>query len=183
MQTFITYKSWAKTAATLDTPRLGKQRIDVVVLAESLLGERDGHKQDPAAYMWRGYEYALCIYGMMICLEWSNNRRFVDKELFRLHELSVLAARRPGHEPGYVSPPWFGDADVMRSHRSNLIRKDAETYADRWPRTPENMPYLWPIPLDVGSYQLKVSKADKELLRIGERKLPVDIKQRVVNLP
>ncbi len=181
MQTFLPYKSFAKCAAALDNPRLGKQRMECVQIVEGLLGLREGYKNHPASYMWKGYEYALCIYGMMICLEWGNNRRFKDKQLFRLHELSVLAARRPGHEAGYVSPPWFGDVNLMRSHRSNLIRKDAETYGDRWPGTPENMPYLWPIAQDDG-YVLKVSKADKKLLAAGERSLPPHIAAEVDNL-
>lgn len=181
MQTFLTHKSFAKTAAILDNKRLGQQRNEAVAIVETLLGIRDGYKNHPAVYMWRGYEYALCMYGMMICLEWSNNRRFQDKQLFRLHELARLAQRREGHGAGYVSPPWFGDTDLMRSHRSNLVRKDAETYGDLFRQTPRNMPYLWAIPTEDG-YDLKVSKADKVLLEKGERTLPAAIAARVANL-
>lgn len=180
----MTYRSFAKTAESLDTPRLGKQRIEVVSIVETLLGEREGYRNHPAVFMWRGYEHALCIYGMMICLEWASKRRYQDRQLFRLHELAEKAKRREGHEGGYVSPPWFGDKDLMRSHRSNLIRKDAETYADMWPGTPLNMPYLWALADSEAEdgYVLKVSKAEKVLLEAGERTLPPSIAARVANL-
>jgi hypothetical protein len=67
----------------------------------------------------------------------------------------------------------------MRSHRSNLVREDPKKYGKVFKGTPKNMPYLWPVCYDDGTYDLIVSKADEKLLRAGKRVLPPGIKKRL----
>lgn len=51
-------------------------------------------------------------------------------------------------------PPWLGDERVHSSHRSNLLRKDAQFYGQyAWAET-NDLPYLWPVLTDYG-YKLE----------------------------
>lgn len=42
-------------------------------------------------------------------------------------------------------PPWLGDEDFHRSHRSALLRKDPSHYKGFFPDVPEDLPYEWPL--------------------------------------
>ena len=41
-------------------------------------------------------------------------------------------------------PPWLGDPDFHRSHRSALVRKDPGYYRPVFPEVPDDLPYVWP---------------------------------------
>jgi hypothetical protein len=41
-------------------------------------------------------------------------------------------------------PPWLGDEDLHRSHRSSLVRKDPQFYRPLFGDVPEDLPYVWP---------------------------------------
>jgi hypothetical protein len=71
-------------------------------------------------------------------------------------------------------PPWIRDKWVLRSHRSNLMRKAPHIYGDKYDGTPENMPYLWPVidHMKPDGYYLRLSKPDMARLATGERVLP-----------
>jgi hypothetical protein len=86
--------------------------------------------------MWRGYEGALVEYGLAMCREWTSRGR-ADT----VHD-KLLAYARPGPN---ARPPWLGDPALHASHRSNLLRKDAQFYR-RWGWTePPDLPYVWPV--------------------------------------
>lgn len=40
-------------------------------------------------------------------------------------------------------PPWLGDVDFHRGHRSALVRKDPDFYARLFPDVPDDLPYVW----------------------------------------
>ena len=143
MQTFLPYRFFTLSAACLDTKRLGKQRVECAQMLNALGGrvlKLDGTPygypksvpNHPATRMWRNYEQALALYGLVVCREWkirgyTNNIDFLP---------SV---------GGTVSLPlWLGDAAFHRSHRSNLIRKLPEHYGKLWPDVPNDLPYVWP---------------------------------------
>ncbi|MGI8613947.1 MAG: hypothetical protein ACR2KL_08425 [Nocardioidaceae bacterium] len=44
-----------------------------------------------------------------------------------------------------VDPPWLGDAELHRSHQSNLIRKDPTRYGPLFPGVPDDLPDVWPV--------------------------------------
>lgn len=46
-------------------------------------------------------------------------------------------------------PPWLGDPAFHTAHRSNLIRKWPDFYRGRFPDVPDNLPYVWPEPIEV----------------------------------
>lgn len=193
MQTFMCYHSHPKTMADLDDARLGKQRLETLQILRALRGEQDGYTNHPAVRMWEGYEPALVLYGLFVCHEWRIVRGFNDtvwgdlaryaKECGMLDiepELSKTA-RAVGVLEGQEveQPPWLRDKWVLRSHRSNLMRKAPHIYAEKYDGTPENMPYLWPVidHFEGHGYDLRLSKPDLARLETGERILPEGLRQ------
>jgi len=90
----------------------------------------------PAVKMWRGYEQALVIYGLIVCNEWRN-RNFKD----------TCEAKIKAFEKFEVvfDPPWLGNADFHASHRSNLLRKDPVWYSKFGWTEPPTLEYVWPV--------------------------------------
>jgi hypothetical protein len=89
--------------------------------------------------MWRGHEGALARYVLAVCEEWVA-RGYKDT---CADKVRALVDAHP--EWNAVVPPWFGNEDFHRAHRSNLLRKDAGYYAPLFePGLPADLPYLWP---------------------------------------
>ena len=146
MQTFLPYPCFVKSAKALDDKRLGKQRSECMIILKTLLGvyEKEGRKgwpHHPATKMWQGYEPELCWYTRMICLEWRD-RGFDDTCLDWLKEFRI---QQPALQGYIVSPPWLGNEEFHRSHRSNLLRKMPEHYRQYWPNERDDLPYVWPV--------------------------------------
>lgn len=137
MQTFLPYPSFVESAKVLDMKRLGKQRVECKQILLALKGISKGWANHPATKMWRGYESSLAEYGMCICEEWLS-RGYKDS---LLPVFEQWLAR--GHHP--FKPPWFGDEEFHRSHRSNLLRKMPEHYGQFWPDERNDLPYVWPV--------------------------------------
>jgi hypothetical protein len=171
MQTFLTYIGWNKSLQSLDSQRLGKQRVEAKQILMILNGESNGYQHHPAISMWRGYERALCWYGAAACYQWRIVRGN-ECNLFPWFPARDSEYRAQGVKPEV--PPWTKDIWLLCSHRSNLIRKDPKNYEKLWPGTPGNMPYLWPLndPKEPDGYRLLVSMADYARMKKGERQLP-----------
>jgi Pyrimidine dimer DNA glycosylase len=170
MLTFLPMIGFFKSLRELDDARLGKQRQDALNILEALLAPEKS-RSDPSTpniQMWAGFEYTLAVYGMSACSVWQNERGNRDKLAFEIH-----AVIDP-YPKDLLEPPWLGDLNFHRSHRSYLIHKYPDFYAARWPNTPERMPLLWPqlVDRDPRGYRLRLSPKDKALLDKGERKLP-----------
>jgi hypothetical protein len=137
MQTFLPIPSFQSSAEVLDNKRLGKQRVEAWQILQALRGQTKGWVNHPATVMWRGHEQSLILYGLVISTEWRK-RGFQD----------VMADRFQAEliDPNFQLPWWFGLPDFHLSHRSNLIRKDAEYYRKQFDFeiTPDDLPYLWP---------------------------------------
>lgn len=133
MQTFLPYPSFKKSFRCLDYKRLGKQRVEAMQILRALNDPNYGWQNHPAVKMWRGYEDSLKLY-MNLCIdEWVSrgyNNNMVKGEI----EAPVLEF-----------PPWLGDDTFHSSHRSNLIRKDAEHYLQYGWTEPDDLEYVWPI--------------------------------------
>jgi hypothetical protein len=149
MQTFLPYPSFNSTAEVLDRSRLGKQRVEtkqIIVALGFPVGPTPGNsmspwRHHPATRMWKGHEYHLAIYGLIMCLEWRR-RGYEDglKEQFNEVVLSLRYDEQP-------LPAWLGSRDFHASHRSNLLRKDPEWYGQfGWSESPD-LPYAWPVEL------------------------------------
>lgn len=135
MQTFMPYADFATSVQTLDDKRLGKQRVEAWQIYRAITDPEYGWQHHPAVNMWRGYEDALVKYGLFCCIEWINRGKEGAKMLGNFVPLFV---RNP------QLPAWVGDNDFHRSHRSNLVRKDAAHYGPLFPNTPDDLPYYWP---------------------------------------
>jgi hypothetical protein len=138
MQTFLPYASFEQSAAVLDDKRLGKQRVEVLQIMNALTkADAKGWKNHPATLMWRGYEAALVLYGVVICDAWiGRGYRDTVREKLLAFGFDPAAA---------VLPPWFGDDRIHAGHRASLLRKDPAHYGRfGWIEDPE-LPYHWPV--------------------------------------
>lgn len=127
MQTFLPYADFQKTAEVLDYRRLGKQRVECKQILKAMGG--GAWSNHPATKMWRGYEECLKLYANTIIREWV--RRGYKNTM-------------PYYEVGEViPPPWLGNEEFHRSHRSNLLRKDFSYYSQYFNEDP-TLEYVWP---------------------------------------
>lgn len=145
MQTFLPFADFDRSAAALDTVRLGKQRVETLQVMRALTVPDYGWRHHPVTRMWRGFRPALMAYQDAVCDEWERRghadtcraKTLVELDADR-HDGAAFRAR------DFELPPWFGDEEFHRSHRSNLLRKDPEFYAGIAADVPSDLPYVWP---------------------------------------
>lgn len=156
MQTFLPYHDFTQSARVLDRSRLGKQRLEAWQIlrcnvALAVAGPSPaapvpgtGWHRHPAVRMWRGYEGALCLYGIAVCDEWVR-RGYRDS--LRERFAAMLTAW-----PDTALPPWWkrssGLAEaIQHSHRRRLVDKLPSHYAPIWPGVLPGGPevYVWPV--------------------------------------
>lgn len=182
MITYLTRLSFLDTADDLADQQLIQQHDEArnvfnsMVYDEPLEGLPANH---PLRKMWEGYEVALAAYTVCMALELTKRGYIAGLATNRV--AGPVREMRRDYGVEFEVPPWFEDTDVMRSHRSNLIRRYPAAYGAAWKGTPANMPYIWPIVTEDG-YDLLLSKGDKALLASGERELPAPIKRKIKNL-
>lgn len=136
MQTFLPWEDFEKTAACLDRQRLGKQRVETLMIARIMAGQPSSWKNHPAVVMWRGCPSTLLSYQRAICWEWNGIRGYSDN---CLDETFELLTQEIG--PSTDRPWWLGDEEFHLSHRAALRKKDPMHYAAfedlelgyRWP--------------------------------------------------
>jgi pyrimidine dimer DNA glycosylase len=149
VQTFLPFADFEETARSLDTRRLGKQRVETLQIVRALTRPAHGWRHHPAVRMWRGYEEALGAYGTAVCREWQR-RGYADtceaKITDELGAAGIAVPVRPVEELRQAGqlPPWLGDEKLHRSHRSALVRKDPDFYRPRLGDVPSDLPYVWP---------------------------------------
>jgi hypothetical protein len=146
VQTFLPYPDFAETARTLDPKRLGNQRTEALVILRACHIPTYGWQHHPAVRMWRGHAPALIAYGIAICDEWiaQGHADTVVPKLAEWAEGEILTQAELAAR-GEL-PPWLGDERVHRSHRSALLRKNAEWYRERFEAgLPDDLPYVWPV--------------------------------------
>jgi hypothetical protein len=149
MQTFVPYSDFAATAQVLDDKRLGKQRVEVIQIVRALTWPDYAWKSHPAVLMWKGYEEALGRYGLTMCEAWTA-RGYGDTCAETI--ATDLAAAGVPTIRSYEAlldddalPGWLFDPALLRSHRSNLLRKDPAHYRPLFPDDPDDLPYVWPV--------------------------------------
>ena len=133
MQTFLPYPDFQKSVEVLDYRRLGKQRVETFQVLNILLDRTPtkGWRNHPVTLMWTGYESALKLYQNITICEWINRGYNNNMKLEEIEPDSI------------VMPPWFGNEQFHRSHRSNLLRKDYEYYSQYFDE-PNDLEYFWP---------------------------------------
>jgi hypothetical protein len=154
MQTFLPVADFEESARLLDSPRLGKQRVETLQVLRALELPDYGWTSHPVVRMWRGRTPALVVYGRAMVAEWRS-RGFADSTDRLISEFAPESADATQADMAAAGllPTWVGNEELHRSHRSNLLAKDPGFYrpafAERFPGDPEDLPYLWPDPDDV----------------------------------
>ena len=141
MQTFLPDENFVESARQLDDKRLGKQRLEALQILRTLFGEQDTWKNHPAVLMWKGYEGSLFVYALAMILEWRG-RGFKDNQIGVWEDLKNKYIMKVST---FKKPPWVGNMDFHKSHRSNLLRKFPEHYRKFWPNECDDLPYYWPV--------------------------------------
>jgi hypothetical protein len=148
MQTFLPYPNIWASARCLDNKRLGKQRVECKQILLTLgvdVGEHRGNpaarwRNHPAVKMWQGHEHSLAEYAEIMCIVWQQ-RGFKDTLRDQFHAVrDVLLSDSRWHH----SLNWLGYDRLHASHRSNLLRKDANHYGQFGWKEPADLPYWWP---------------------------------------
>ena len=131
MQTFLPYDHFVRSVACLDYKRLGKQRVEAYQILNILIGVTPNARQrnHPAVLMWVGHSDSLGEYLDACITEWVH--RGYNNTMTLTHTVGP-------------KPPWFGNEEFHKAHRSNLLRKDAIYYRKFGWTEPNDLPYIWP---------------------------------------
>ncbi len=154
MQTFLPVADFEEGARLLDSPRLGKQRVETLQILRALELPDYGWATHPAVRMWRGRTPALVAYGLAMVRVWRE-RGFADSTETQIGEFApeVVGRTQADLAAAGLLPSWVGNEALHRSHRSNLLAKDPEFYRPRLTELfgpePDDLPYVWPEPDDV----------------------------------
>ncbi|MDM4721105.1 MSMEG_6728 family protein [Micromonospora sp. WMMA1363] len=150
MQTFLPYPDFLASARVLDQRRLGKQRVETIQVLRGLTRPTYGWRNHPAVTMWAGYEEALTRYGLDMCAVWSEPGRADTCAATITTDLAAACGVTRVRDQAELAgagelPPWLGRADLHRSHRSSLLRKDPEHYRPFFgDDVPLDLEYVWP---------------------------------------
>jgi hypothetical protein len=138
MQTFLPYPDFKKSLESLDNRRLGKQRVETYQLIAGLEGRltkagkpySKGRVNHPISQMFRNNLPALKQYLNDSIDVWvaRGKNNTMKKEII---------------EEEIIMPDWFGNEEFHRSHRANLLRKDAEYYGAHGWSDDSTLPYRW----------------------------------------
>jgi hypothetical protein len=150
MQTFLPVADFDQSARLLDSPRLGKQRVETLQVLRALELPDYGWASHPVVTMWRGRTAGLVVYGLAMVRAWRQ-RGFADSTEALIAEFAPDAAAMSQAEAAAVGllPSWVGDDELHRSHRSNLLAKEPAFYRPLFPGDPDDLPYIWPGSDDV----------------------------------
>lgn len=133
MQTFLPYPDFKLSLASLDSKRLGKQRVEAKQILLALEGSTKAWAKHPCTQQWKGYEGALVLYGLTCCYEW----------LARGYQDSLESFFESKRCLPVVYPWWVGVERYHISHQSNLVRKLESFYKPKF-NVISSLPYLWP---------------------------------------
>lgn len=133
MQTFLPLPNLLASVQTLDTRRLGKQRVEVKQIINAM-GGSSGWANHPATRMWSGHKEALKHYGNLCILTWIERGYKNTMPLYLVDHSNLIL------------PSWFGDPAFHASHRSNLLRKDPTHYGKFGWSESHDLEYIWPVP-------------------------------------
>jgi hypothetical protein len=150
MQTFLPYGDFDRSARALDDRRLGKQRVEALQVLRALTRPVYGWQSHPVVLQWKGHEEALACYAFCVCDEWRHRgfadtvRASIATELAETLGITKVRAQADLGAAGEL-PPWLGDEKFHVAHRSSLVAKDPDFYLQRFPETPGDIPYFWPV--------------------------------------
>lgn len=132
MQTFLPIDNYLESMRCLDKSRLGNQ-----VWREGITLIRGGWKNHPASKMWRGHEYHLGLYLLAGCQVLAERGKEYP-EIIKKIKTEMEKHKNTG------PPPWFGNEQFHKSHRSKLLFKNKQWYSQFGWTEPDNLEYVWP---------------------------------------
>ncbi|HEX8498271.1 MAG TPA: MSMEG_6728 family protein [Actinomycetales bacterium] len=147
MQTFLPYRDFVRSSAVLDTPRLGKQRVETLQILRALELSEYGWSNHPVVRMWRGFTPAVVAYGLANVAEWRR-RGYADSTEALIAEFAPERETQGQLAERGALPPWLGDGRLHLSHRSALVRKDPDTYRPVFGDVDDTVEYWWPGGVD-----------------------------------
>jgi hypothetical protein len=131
MQCFLPHADFEQTFKCLDFRRLGCQRLEALILLQSIT-KGNGWSGHPASRMWRKYPEALTAYMNACIREWI--RRGYK------NNMSIMEISKP-----ITFPHWYGDERLHSSHRASLLCKNPTHYGQfGWTEKPF-IEYFWPV--------------------------------------
>ncbi len=112
--------------------------------------------------MWKGYEWHLSMYAMMLLEQMTEAVQALPKGILRhlvfseaAYDHCMLAAQRNFVRAEKTREPWwFGETFFHESHQSWLKRKCANAYKHHFFKTPDCLPLVWP-PHEPGKRRVK----------------------------
>jgi hypothetical protein len=175
VQTFLPYADFERSARVLDSKRLGKQRVETLQVVRALTRPDYGWRKHPAVLMWKGFEEALGRYGLTCCDVWTD-LGFADtcastiRADLRAYGIDAVRTQAELAEAGAL-PPWLGDEELHRSHRSALVRKDPDHYRTLFSDVPDDLAYVWPVRSEaaLAAEQRKADAVVRRARRVAEQ--------------
>ena len=152
MQTFLPVADFDESARLLDSPRLGKQRVETLQVLRALELPDYGWANHPAVLMWRGRTAGAGRLRAGDGRGSGGSAASPTPPTRQIAEFAPDVAGTPQDELAAAGllPSWVGDEALHRSHRSNLIAKDPDFYRPRFAELfgpePDDLPYVWPEP-------------------------------------
>ncbi len=145
MQTFLPYPDFEASAASLDPPRLGKQRVETLQILRALQLPEYGWSNHPAVVMWRHRVPALVLYGLICARAWMRLGH-ADSTYDQMAEFAPEVVDRTQDDLAAqgLLPSWLGNPQLHLSHRSKLLAKDPAFYGARFAGVPTDLDYHWP---------------------------------------
>ena len=131
MQTFFPHESIYQSAQALDSKRLNKQILEAYQILKVLSGASltGAWRNHPAVLMWKGYEYSLFKYAMIMIQEAQNRGIKTDKNESNIKDL----LNQYGNSWGKKNPLWLSDQNkimrIITTHKARLFDKDPIYYA------------------------------------------------------
>lgn len=180
---YMPYSNHQESVAVLDDDLLWQQLHDtqnlVTAMAENLTRNQS---RLLAVRQWSGYEGYLLLYlrRMQVEAQKRGLGSWIDDDRNSPYAVAWLKFSKKGRMLAPRPPRWVGGQWFLHSNRSELIRINPEHYAQRFPTTPMEMPFLYPQNTP-GSfdYTIDVSKRDSDLLEDHERVIPAPFVEHV----
>lgn len=149
MQTFLPFADFSETATVLSDRELASCGDDSFRILEALAGIERRWVHHPAVVMWRGCEFTLSRYAVTVMREYG--RRITASWAAASQEKRVLDLAEDALRMGVWTPDkndgtpwWLGNEGFHLSHRSNLVRMNANLYRRYWPDVSADLQIIWP---------------------------------------
>jgi hypothetical protein len=176
MQIFLPFPDFEKSCASLDTIRLGKQRVEAFQIWKALTSKTKWSNH-VCTRMWKDNIVALRSFIVICCRIYSQRKtksgKFCQNTKMDQHIQENDLVVKPNEL--IVLPKWFGDDKFHDSHKAMLYYKGVEnTKNGLFPTNPYEQfekyshitEYYYPIPLITGTSKISsTNTTTKQILK------------------